>query len=116
MLNEMDEMDEMMMDYYPTLLVDGHHGQYVPQVFAEQFSNRTWGIEDFDPDYQTVLKGPDAEFYWECWDAVMDKAFYIHPVTSEKYVLFPGDAGDLFMVKAVAEQKADDDISTVYFY
>ena len=113
---ELNELDEMMLDCYPKLLIDGLHGQYVPQMFAEQFSNHAWGMEDFDPDYQTILKGPDAEFYWECWDAVMDKAVYIHPETKVKYHLFPGDGGDLFMVKAPTEAKVADDISTVYFY
>jgi hypothetical protein len=113
---ELNEMDETMMDYYPMLLVDGHHGQYVPQVFAEQFNNRMWGLEEFDPDYQTILKGPDEEFYWECWDAVMDKAVFIHPITKVKYNLFPGDSGDLFMVKAPTQNKTVDSDSTVYFY
>lgn len=108
----MTELEQKTMEQYPTLLVDGHHGQYVPQVFAEQYNNLMWGMEDFDPDYQTVLKGPDEEFYWECWEAVLNKANFVHPITKVKYVLSPGEDGDLFMVK---ENSGINDF-TVYFY
>lgn len=108
----MDQFDQQMMEHYPTLLVDSHHGRYLPQVFAEQFNNLMWGMEDFDPDYQTVLKGPDEEFYWECWDAILSKANFVHPVTKVKYVLHSGECGDLFMVK---ENSGINDF-TVYFY
>lgn len=113
---DLDELSGKIVDYYPTLLVDGRHGQYVPQVFAEQIDNRAWGLEDFDPDYQTILKGPEEEFYWESWDAVLNKASYIHPETQEKYILSEED-GDVFMISiGRLNRKFDSSNSTVYFY
>ena len=57
------------------LLVDGHHGVYVPQVFAETVDLKLFaGISD--EDIQTVLAGPDAEWYWDAWTGILDRAEY----------------------------------------
>ena len=50
-----------------TLVVDGHHGQYIPQIFAEQFPE--W-FNDIN-DLQDLLIGPDSGYYWETWDNVL---------------------------------------------
>lgn len=78
------------------LMVDSHHGVYIPQIFAEGFDARSWGIEEFDPDYQTLLEGPDAEYYWESWEAIMSKAVNTD-ADGKKFYLHQND-GDLFAV------------------
>lgn len=50
-------------------VVDDHHGQFVPQVFAERFDIN--GVSD--EDIQILRDGPNgdsAEYYWEAWDTV----------------------------------------------
>jgi hypothetical protein len=59
------------------LLVDDHHGIYVPQVFAQRFKNNwsTWGLK---PEQLSVLlSGPtDDEEYWDVWNEVLDQACF----------------------------------------
>ena len=50
-----------------TLVFDGHHGQYTPQVFAESFPE--W-FDDIN-DLQDLLMGPESDFYWETWNNVL---------------------------------------------
>ena len=60
------------------LLVDSHHGQYIPQVFAkvfglpENFTN--WdGIKE-DIYFLSQDGSNEHENYWETWEYVMDNA------------------------------------------
>jgi len=58
------------------LLVDGHHGVYVPQVFAESIDLKKFsGIRA--EDLQTVLAGPDTEWYWDAWTGILDNAVWV---------------------------------------
>lgn len=86
------------------VLVDNHHGIYVPQVFVSTYNVNKFGIEEFDPDYQSVLQGPENEWYWESWDAILNKASY----TDENgNTLYLEHNGDLFLV-------AEEDIPIFY--
>lgn len=78
------------------LLVDGQHGIYVPQVFASKFNPNHFGVEEFDPDFQCVLMGPDAEYYWESWDALLGKACYTDDHGNKWHL--SQENGDLFLV------------------
>jgi hypothetical protein len=47
-------------------IVDSHHGIYSAKVFAESFAfEQLEGISL--EDYNTLLAGPDNEFYTEVW-------------------------------------------------
>lgn len=47
------------------LLVNGAHGIYVPQVFAQ------WYGELLAPDQlEVLLAGPEHKHYWDVWDEV----------------------------------------------
>ena len=53
------------------MVTDDHRGIYCPQFFAEQFLTdlRKWecvSVENRD----TLLRGPDHEWYWEAWNDV----------------------------------------------
>ena len=67
-----DELyDNDMLD----LLVDGHHGIYVPQCFVRNFDLSKWnGIDDDDI---RECDNPDNEFYWESWDNILQNAEYV---------------------------------------
>ncbi len=55
------------------LLVDSHHGVYVPSVFAKHYETDKWGISEADA---ALLRGPvDAcDWYWDVWVSVLDLA------------------------------------------
>ncbi len=54
------------------LVTDSHHGIYVPQLTLQSLTDRWTGISE--EDRQTILAGPDEEFYWESWDNVLGGA------------------------------------------
>lgn len=71
------------------LLVNGQHGQYVPQTFAEDCEG--WqGISDEDLE---VLEDEDVdnEYYWETWEDVLNNAYYMQD--GYKYTLWQSDGG-----------------------
>lgn len=55
------------------LLVDGHHGVYVPEVFATNYDLSEWSI---NPDEALELQDVDNEYYWDVWDDVLSYATY----------------------------------------
>ncbi|MDR1872045.1 MAG: hypothetical protein LBS60_09060 [Deltaproteobacteria bacterium] len=49
-------------------LIDGRHGIYVPQEFAEAY-----GEHISDPEDKAILlAGPDHDQYWDTWAAIVD--------------------------------------------
>ena len=70
----------------PILLVDGHHGIYVPQVFAKRFDRSV--LEDISHiDHETLLSGPDADEYWDAWAEVLALTF-IRDKQGNRYYLY----------------------------
>lgn len=58
------------------LLVSDNRGVYIPQTFAENFDLSVW--KNIDPkDIETLKEGPDAEWYWEAWESVLNSASYV---------------------------------------
>jgi len=56
------------------VLSDGH-GVYIPQLFCDGMDEsdaRRIGV-DFE-DIQICQSGPDHEWYWESWQAILDSA------------------------------------------
>lgn len=57
-------------------LVDSHHGIYIPQAFIKSAGDR-WVLNVENDVIRDIQEGPDAEFYWESWDALMANAYFI---------------------------------------
>lgn len=56
------------------LLLDDHHGIYIPQFFAEEF----FGFEGIDEYDLSVCKtGPEHRLYWEAWDQILEHAYCV---------------------------------------
>lgn len=54
------------------LLIDSHHGVYIPQLFAQHCAHEWIGIS---PDNLGIMiHGPDHEYYFEAWDMVLNNA------------------------------------------
>ena len=60
-------------------IIDGHHGIYVPQVFATNFDVTMWGFAEDDEDIKILRNGPDDPEYWDAWNIVCDNANLIDP-------------------------------------
>ena len=54
-------------------LLDGNRGMYVPQGFAECYDREVWHYSE--DDAKILLSGPDHEYYWEAWEAVLNEAY-----------------------------------------
>lgn len=60
-----------------SLLVDGKHGQFVPEVFVCNYDLSKWsGLRE--EDVQILKKGVDHEHFWEAWDSVLQSATYLN--------------------------------------
>lgn len=101
-LFDMEDKD----DYKPILnpdtdvlyAVDGAHGQYVPQAFAQLYGEQSTMSVD---DKQILLTGPEHEYYWETWDTVLNNVTVTcNDVT---YNIYLGESGDVFLVRADRE-------------
>ncbi len=67
-------------------VIDGYHGIYIPQIFAERFPE--W-LDD--EERESLPAGPEHEDYWETWDEVISREF-------EDQSLYLGEAGDVFIL------------------
>lgn len=83
-------------------IVDGRHGVYVPQIFAEQIemTKGVW-VSPFDEDtldhYLATLRGgPDEETYYEAWAAILDHLTY-RDEDGEEWALHQTPEGDVFL-------------------
>jgi hypothetical protein len=56
------------------LLIADNSGIYIPRAFAEEFDPESWSIPADDNDWNLLLEGPDAEFYWEAWHSILIRA------------------------------------------
>lgn len=57
------------------LLIDDHHGIYIPKHFVESFDLSDWsGIKA--EDLEILRAGPEHELYWETWDDVLNNAIH----------------------------------------
>lgn len=54
------------------LLVDGHHGQYVPIVFIDVYDVKQWHIVEFANEYRNA----DEMVKCDIWCDILDKAYF----------------------------------------
>jgi len=65
----------MLTKENPTeLMVDCHHGIYIPQIFAETVNRDLFGDSISAEDYAILESGPDHEAYWDAWDSILSSA------------------------------------------
>lgn len=76
------------------LLLCDSRGVYIPRDFLE-FDLDKWHIKLSEEDI-AELQNPCNEWYWECWQSILDNAYYIDD-KGDKWTLWQD--GDLFAVK-----------------
>ena len=85
-----------MQEYEIVTLVDSHHGQYIPQIFAQTVNKSLCkGVPDTDWDILERGLSLDNEFYW---DTMIDAETNceIHDSNGKVWTLYYN--GDLFAV------------------
>lgn len=77
----------------PVCIVDGHHGIYVPQVWAERYGSQAVESACITADQLHDLSmGPECACYWDAWEQVVNN--YCHTVDGIDHYLWQD--GDLF--------------------
>ena len=77
----------------PVCIVDGHHGIYVPQVWAERYGAAAVESAGVNAtDVSDLSMGPECAAYWEAWESILND--YCHEVAGVKHYLTQD--GDLF--------------------
>jgi hypothetical protein len=66
------------------LLVDSHHGVFIPQIFAEQFADLLTQEQAKD------LSSPENEFYFEAWEDVLNNV-QVQDKEGKKYNIFQNE-------------------------
>ena len=72
-------------------IVDGHHGQYTPQVFAELFPD--W-LDDDEKDI--LLSGPEHPHYWDVWSDIQGRECWDGDIWQGD--IWQGESGDIFIL------------------
>ncbi len=76
-------------------ILDGNRGIYIPQAFARQFDLKKWHVATMKDSIIDLESGPDAEFYWESWETILDSAY----MKEGKHTWTLYMDGDLFAVR-----------------
>jgi hypothetical protein len=89
-------------------ILDSNRGVYIPQNFVDDFDlSKFDGIES--EDVKTCKLGPEAEWYWDSWESILNNAKYTDD-DGIKWTLHHD--GDLFLV---AIDKLSDEDFEVFF-
>lgn len=92
------EQDEAKMsDETCICVVNGAHGQYVPQVVAQLLADSGAELWHIKPeDHAILLEGPENEAYLDTWNDVLSKAY---KVTADGHKWSFWQDGDVFVVR-----------------
>lgn len=89
-------------------ILDSNRGIYIPKFFAEDFDlSKFEGIND--EDIETLKSGPDAEWYWEAWESVLNNAKHTDDEGIEWTLHHDGD---LFLV--ATDELSDEDFENFF--
>ena len=98
------------------LVIDSHHGIYIPQLFYQQYNSVLIGQMVNDGNVKNIeinvthetwedISNVDNEFYWESWEDILGNCKLFS--NGDEYFLYMND-GDLFAIPIeCAEQMSD---------
>ncbi len=87
------------------LILSDSHGIYIPKLWADELEDEE-EAESYSVSWEDVLicqAGPDHEFYWEAWDAILQNALWNE--NGEDWRLLQN--GDLWAVRSDVEIPED---------
>ena len=64
-----EDVAQIVLEETRTLLIRDASGVYVPQIFCENWEMESANVED----WETCLRGPKSEWYWEAWDGILNR-------------------------------------------
>ena len=82
------------------LLIDGTHGQYIPQLFIQQYADTIVKDTIRQEDIDILQSGPDNDLYWDTWDTVLDSAV-LQDAYGTRWILY--QSGDLWIIREGVE-------------
>ena len=103
-IHDFSEGDEEPMWGVCDLLVDGHHGIYVPQLFVQLVGHNAWGLRMMAEEVKILQEGPDHKYYWEAWDKVTENELH-KDMKGAEWSLRQQDDGDLFAVHRLTDEE-----------
>ena len=115
MNNEITVMDKVEM----IILVDGHHGRYIPSVFIEMYADKIEPESHTNmEDVQELIKDVnedniDSDDYIESWVAIEESVNV--RIDDKLYYLYTGMNGDLFGVSLSDMNALSDDEREEFF-
>lgn len=56
----------------PELLVDSHHGIYIPQLFCQAYRPYITNFDQVKDDFNICLLNPECEHYFDAWDNLIN--------------------------------------------
>lgn len=89
----------MYDDSYRLLVSDGH-GIYIPQIFIRQYLECIIKDTIRQDDIYILQSGPEHDWYWDAWDAVLDNAVLVDEYGT-RWTLYQN--GDLWAIKEGTE-------------
>jgi len=76
----------------PMLWLADNRGIYIPQHFAESFSNPEKHVSGVsESDWKTLLEGPETEWYWEAWDTICNNCVVTDDFGNQFFIHQDGD-------------------------
>jgi len=75
------------------LLADSHHGVYIPQLVVQQYlEHPMWDWSKVSKeDIDSVLAGPDNEWYWEAWENIENEVKVVDEEGTEYMMMYNED-------------------------
>ena len=75
------------------LLADSHHGVYIPQLVVQQYlEHPMWDWSKVSKeDIDSVLAGPDNEWYWEAWENIENEVKVVDEDGTEYMIMYNED-------------------------
>ena len=84
------------------LVIDGSAGVYAPKYFAELFGTQLKNVSK--ADLETLMEGPDDEWYWEAWQNIEMNGAIEH--NGEDWTIYQYE-GDVWLVHPDHEWEDD---------
>lgn len=71
------------------LLISDNRGIYIPRDFYKNFDMQKWNIKR--TNYLKSLYYPHSLNYWDCWDQVLNNAYFIDEKGMKWFLFQDGD-------------------------
>jgi len=82
----------------PELLVDSHHGVYIPQVFCQSYQQYITNFDEIKEDFNICLLSPESEHYFDAWDNLINRVKLTNDKGEKFTIGYLYDESDLWAI------------------